>query len=189
MDAARIANLLRSLSAAPSRRGAVGVLVGSALGGLLTMGAQPIAAKKRSKKKKKGRAQESPPPPPQGSSPPPPPTGPTCSDGVKNGLESDVDCGGTCPRCGIGFACNDRGDCESALCNTSATCFPCGSNADCPDDSYGDCVCVDQRCVRLVGGGVGVCDVDPDPCPPGTVICNDQAFPGQFICFKICGTP
>jgi hypothetical protein len=187
MDADRFATLLRSLSAAPSRRSAVGVLVGSALGGLLTMGGQPVAAKKKGKRKKKGRAQESPPPPPQGSLPPPPPTGPTCSDGVKNGLESDVDCGGTCQRCPIGSSCNDRGDCESALCNTSATCFPCGSNPDCPADSYGACGCVVQRCMRLVDGGLLTSGFECDDCIEGTVHC-EEIFP-NVLCFKLCGTP
>jgi hypothetical protein len=37
-----------------------------------------------------------------------------CTDGVKNGVESDVDCGGNCPnRCGIGRACDSAADCVS----------------------------------------------------------------------------
>jgi hypothetical protein len=39
---------------------------------------------------------------------PPPPT-PTCDDGVKNGDETEVDCGGTCPACLLPFV---RGDCN-----------------------------------------------------------------------------
>src|SRR5947207_2527502 len=30
---------------------------------------------------------------------------PTCSDGVKNGGESDIDCGGGCPHCASGRRC------------------------------------------------------------------------------------
>jgi hypothetical protein len=41
---------------------------------------------------------------------------PTCSDGVKNGTESDVDCGGSCPDCPINDTCNVNGDCQSNVC-------------------------------------------------------------------------
>lgn len=44
---------------------------------------------------------------------------PTCTDGIANGLESDVDCGGSspCPRCLDGHLCpNGPSDCASALC-------------------------------------------------------------------------
>src|SRR3712207_6990775 len=37
-----------------------------------------------------------------------PPPGPTCSDGAKNGSESDIDCGGSCPRCANTKTCKDR---------------------------------------------------------------------------------
>ncbi len=47
---------------------------------------------------------------------------PTCTDKLKNGSESDVDCGGSCPTCANGKTCNDGGDCTSAYCN--ATCQP-----------------------------------------------------------------
>ncbi|MBR4984543.1 MAG: hypothetical protein IKY83_02230 [Proteobacteria bacterium] len=41
----------------------------------------------------------------------------SCSDGVKNGSESDVDCGGTCStKCAGGKACTKNGDCEYGLC-------------------------------------------------------------------------
>jgi hypothetical protein len=45
-------------------------------------------------------------------------------DGIKNGDESDVDCGGThtnAPRCGTGKTCNAPEDCESKVCS-SGTC-------------------------------------------------------------------
>ena len=46
------------------------------------------------------------------------PTGdPTCADGVKNGPETDVDCGGdSCPPCEIGQACQNSADCKVGLC-------------------------------------------------------------------------
>jgi hypothetical protein len=42
---------------------------------------------------------------------------PTCGDGVKNGSETDVDCGGTsCPACGLDRTCNVPVDCAPGAC-------------------------------------------------------------------------
>jgi hypothetical protein len=41
---------------------------------------------------------------------------PTCTDGAKNGSESDVDCGGSCPTCAIAKACGAAKDCISGVC-------------------------------------------------------------------------
>src|SRR5687768_5305527 len=42
-----------------------------------------------------------------------PVTGPTCTDGIKNQTESDIDCGGiNCPECGDGKTCNSDADCQ-----------------------------------------------------------------------------
>jgi cysteine-rich repeat protein len=42
---------------------------------------------------------------------------PTCSDGQRNGEESDIDCGGTCGVCGDMATCNHNEDCSSGLCD------------------------------------------------------------------------
>jgi parallel beta-helix repeat protein len=41
---------------------------------------------------------------------------PTCSDGVQNGSETDVDCGGSCPPCANGQGCIGNPDCVSGNC-------------------------------------------------------------------------
>eukprot|EP00727_Mastigamoeba_balamuthi_P004901 m51a1_g14409 hypothetical protein (1465) ;mRNA; r:420660-430779 len=41
---------------------------------------------------------------------------PTCSDAVRNGAETDVDCGGPCPKCADGRQCAAPVDCRSAEC-------------------------------------------------------------------------
>lgn len=43
---------------------------------------------------------------------------PSCADGVKNGEETGIDCGGppSCPRCAVGEGCGVGGDCESGVC-------------------------------------------------------------------------
>ena len=42
---------------------------------------------------------------------------PGCGDGIKNGDESDVDCGGACDPCGVDAACVVLADCASGLCS------------------------------------------------------------------------
>src|SRR2546430_473031 len=39
-----------------------------------------------------------------------------CGDGMKDGDETDVDCGGSCAACDIGKACSNGTDCKSAVC-------------------------------------------------------------------------
>src|SRR5581483_11242975 len=52
-------------------------------------------------------------PVPQLDGPPvvPPDMSATCSDGVTNGNETDVDCGGSCSACALGKMCKLDGDC------------------------------------------------------------------------------
>ncbi|PID38679.1 MAG: hypothetical protein CSB49_04320 [Proteobacteria bacterium] len=46
---------------------------------------------------------------------------PTCTDTIKNGAETDVDCGGPCSPCGLNKTCEVLSDCESPLlCDTTA---------------------------------------------------------------------
>lgn len=46
---------------------------------------------------------------------------PSCSDGQKNGFESDIDCGGPCPKCPNDKSCLVNADCTSGLCS-AGTC-------------------------------------------------------------------
>ena len=99
-----------------------------------------------------------------------------CNDGVQNGRETDVDCGGECGRCEDGLQCMVGDDCLSGACNAadadSATpgsctsCFngikdgdefgaDCGGSCDlylCPLDSSctEDSHCQTNNCVDLV---------------------------------------
>ncbi len=41
---------------------------------------------------------------------------PSCSDGLLNGLESDLDCGGSCTPCADGQTCVSATDCQNAVC-------------------------------------------------------------------------
>ncbi len=52
-----------------------------------------------------------------------------CSDGEQNGEETDVDCGGECPGCEAGQACDGDGDCASLNCEGGTLC----AEATCED--------------------------------------------------------
>jgi plastocyanin len=56
--------------------------------------------------------------------------GPSCGDGVHNGLESDVDCGGPCVACGLNSTCGTSVDCASGVCSAGHCVVPndvCGA--------------------------------------------------------------
>ncbi|MDD5086693.1 MAG: plastocyanin/azurin family copper-binding protein [Candidatus Nanoarchaeia archaeon] len=41
---------------------------------------------------------------------------PSCDDGIKNGDETDVDCGGSCDTCELGKSCEEDSDCGLGIC-------------------------------------------------------------------------
>src|SRR2546423_735743 len=52
---------------------------------------------------------------------------PTCNDGVKNGQETDVDCGGAnCAKCALAKKCVASTDCLNAVCKNSVCVSPFG---------------------------------------------------------------
>ena len=50
------------------------------------------------------------------TTPTPPVVAPTCTDGNRNGSETGIDCGGTCPSCADGQGCASAADCLSGAC-------------------------------------------------------------------------
>ncbi len=69
--------------------------------------------------------------------------GGNCSDGKKNGTETDIDCGGSCTqKCNDGAGCAGGTDCASGVCNgTSKTCDApnCSDSVKNGDESDVDC--------------------------------------------------
>jgi hypothetical protein len=127
--------------------------------------------------------------------------GPTCFDNMKNGAESDVDCGGPCMlKCPNGGTCLVNTDCASALCNAGVcaapaptcmdsttngletdvdcggpTCGPCANNKVCAANT--DCLSV--SCVSLACA--------PTQCSDGTKNGMETAIDcGGSACTK-CG--
>ncbi len=65
---------------------------------------------------------------------------PSCSDGLKNGAETAVDCGGGCGPCPDGSGCGLPRDCASRVCTGSICAAPtCGDGVMNGDESSDDC--------------------------------------------------
>lgn len=177
MESERFDSLISGLTVARSRRVALLGLVGGALG-LLSV-AESDAKKKHRKHKKKKQG---------GSSSPPPPV--TCSDGIKNGTETDVDCGGKCSRCTDGRTCSVANDCVSGTC-TGGTCVTCADKQLCGSDGNGPCQCnrdvLSQELVCNTSDPLGFTVQSCSDCPAGTEVC--VTINGLlFNCYKRCGS-
>ncbi len=62
----------------------------------------------------------------------------SCSDGVVNQQESDVDCGGTCGPCAAGKKCVTNTDCVTGACS-GGLCGSCGNGIQDPGEDGIDC--------------------------------------------------
>ncbi len=91
---------------------------------------------------------------------------PACDDGIHNGGETDLDCGGPCGPCGPGQTCEEPQDCDVGGCVASICQKPaCHTAIDCP--TTGD-PCLQPTCTPdgqcLVASREGEsCDLG-DPC-------------------------
>jgi hypothetical protein len=171
VDPHRFDTLTRSLSSRPSRRGALAALLGGTLGlvGLAETAAKKGKSKSKGKKKDKGKGTPS-------QSPGSPPSG-GCTD---------VDCGGSCPRCPNGRSCRGRGDCASAFC-ANGTCQTCSTDANCGSDVNGKCYCFapDTGGPKVCFSETFVSFASCGSCGPGTTCLAIGAT--EFACFKPCG--
>ncbi|MBK8258467.1 MAG: lamin tail domain-containing protein [Polyangiaceae bacterium] len=87
----------------------------------------------------------------------------SCNDGIKNGAESDTDCGGGCQNCPTGKACKVNSDCKGGLCqsmvcqptctdglkNNAETDVDCGGTT-CPDCGDGKTCASDADCTSQI---------------------------------------
>lgn len=104
--------------------------------------------------------------------------GPT--DGVKNGTETDVDCGGASksPRCKAGLVCVASSDCESNLCKAGKCLSPAANDGvkngsetdiDCGGTDAGTPRCKDGKaCAEKADCESSVCPAAKKTCSPAT---------------------
>ena len=110
-----------------------------------------------------------------------------CTNGTRDGAESDVDCGGVCPTCEDGRTCNQASDCRSGVCENDACAPPAcddglinGNETDV--DCGGDC----PECAVCLG-----CDEDAD-CETGLCqegLCGPTIHVISAVYAGNCGAP
>ena len=179
MDGPQFDRLTQRLSGAFSRRrfGALLTVLGVGAG-LRAPNAE--AAKKKKKKKKKKRTGGTGTPTSTTTLPP----GPSCTDGIKNGKETDIDCGGPdCSPCASGRTCTRVLDCTSGHCS-AGICRICSEERHCASDINGSCLCDpgSGTCISQRSIEVGNCNA----CPEGWV-CR-PGFDLTFFCSPVCAS-
>ena len=175
MDEIRFNTLTRTLTGQPNRR-----LVFRMLGALTLFGIAPLpeleqtsAKRKKKHHKNKQRGGQV-------------PASPTCSDGLQNGSESDVDCGGTCGPCENGKTCSSFTDCQSGRCAPGGICQTCSGNGggNCPVDGTGQCQCSPQGVCYSNAASIAP---DCESCPEGTAACIFFDSELGANCYLRCG--
>jgi hypothetical protein len=93
----------------------------------------------------------------------------SCTNGVKDGDETDLDCGGSCKACGDGKKCVDPKDCASGKCE-NGVCVP--SPAMCPMGlTMCNGACKDVNVDPLNCGACGTaCDANTQKCSGGACV-------------------
>ncbi|MEM6786837.1 MAG: hypothetical protein AAF715_04905 [Myxococcota bacterium] len=100
----------------------------------------------------------------------------SCTDGITNGMETDLDCGGTvCNPCINGDDCVLASDCQSNLCDANLLCVACTLDTDCGTGEFCDAggVCTPQG---VLGDGCGADNECASGfCPADDGVCCDTA--------------
>lgn len=120
-----------------------------------------------------------------------PPAAPSCTDGVLNGSEIAVDCGGGCPACPLGSPCTANGDCNSGFCDVTCQPIPglppgCFNGTQDGDETFtdcgGSCAAFGLRCplgsACLANGDCVTNSCDLNMCGPGGAVPPPPCFDG-----------
>ncbi|MCC6766886.1 MAG: hypothetical protein IT293_19695 [Deltaproteobacteria bacterium] len=102
---------------------------------------------------------------------------PTCSDGIQNQGESDVDCGGlNCPACPPGDSCVTHTDCTSGVCSSGLCQAPtCSDGVQNQGETGVDCGGPCSGC-GIGGSCVANGDCQSGFCTGGLCKCPNQAY-------------
>jgi len=101
---------------------------------------------------------------------------PHCDDGIHDGSETDIDCGGSCARrCTIGFACDSGADCQSGVC-ASGRCVPQPCFNGVQDNAETDIDCGGGTCRPCAGGR---------RCTTGADCFNGQCETASKVCYSL----
>jgi hypothetical protein len=116
----------------------------------------------------------------------------SCADLLKNGEESEVDCGGSlCPGCALGGACTAATDCGLGLGCVGGKCGPCSDVSQCRSGQVcGGGVCIgcalDSECAAGSTCATGACAV----CPGATGAIDTRTDPKNCgKCGTVCAAP
>lgn len=109
---------------------------------------------------------------------------PTCDDGSKNGLETDIDCGGPhCEPCTLGGSCSFDRDCESERCDEGVCQVPsCSDGRHNGEETDIDCGGPDCGPCEVGGACLVARDCDSQFCSENTCLsatCNDGVQNGE----------
>ena len=95
-----------------------------------------------------------------------------CNDGVVNGGESDIDCGGPCEPCSLNFRCEESIDCLPSLyCYENICSFP-PKNIDFNEIDFGS---VELNMTKMISGNTIFLENDSQP-----TIKNETGWPMQW---------
>ena len=116
---------------------------------------------------------------------------PSCTDGAKNGDETDVDCGGSsCPACADSRKCLAPSDCTSKVCTSGTcivpTCLDGVANAKETDVDCGGGVCPKckpgKKCAATTDCLTDLCTLNQCKCPPGMTVVPSAVSAGGSYC-------
>ncbi len=116
--------------------------------------------------------------------------GPSCTDGVRNGMETDVGCGGpTCSPCARGMRCASDADCSTGSCRRGA-CVVCttsmpsiSASGTCPPSGGLFCGSWGVRRIRVEGTNQLVLDWEEPSGECGLSRCSETlTFSGVTSC-------
>lgn len=112
---------------------------------------------------------------------------PSCTDTIRNGAETDVDCGGNClVGCGVGRGCKVDKDCATGKCDLASGACACPTRMVTVSKATGGAYCIDEtevtngdydRFVRANVPATGTGSTQPAACAGNTTYVPNSHWP------------